>query len=138
MPDKGKFMTQTYYERYNNLISLYQEALLRKEMNTTEAVTALRMIGYSTAIAATRVNEWEAKTDTLETETASAKKLRQKKQVSLEKYIIKIILGKKNYIRLRFEKNELTKEETIKELIKSGYKDEIAEEIVSDWAKQNL
>ena len=97
MPDKGKVMSQTYYERQGKLLKLYQESFSRKEISVNEAVTALRMIGFSESVAARRVNEWAAKSKINEPETNKTRNHRLKQQASLEKYILRMRLGKKYY-----------------------------------------
>jgi Holliday junction resolvasome RuvABC DNA-binding subunit len=81
MPDKGRAMTQTYYEKQSKLLKLYQESFARKEMNVKETVTALRMIGFSEEIAANRVNEWAAQTNIVVLDTERAKKARLKQRI---------------------------------------------------------
>ena len=138
MPDKGKIMSQTYYERQGKLLRLYEESFARKEMNVTEAVAALRMIGFSETIAPMRVKEWAEKNITLKPETERAKKLRPKERASLEKYVLQMLLGKKYYLRLKYKRKELTKAETVAKLIKSGYSRELSEATVNEWEAQNL
>ena len=133
MPDKGKTMSQAYYEKQSKLINLYQELVTRKEMNTKEAVTALRMIGFSETMAAKRVSKWSTQFNNPVPETDKEKKRRLQEKASLEKYILRMKLGKKFYLRLKFKQKELSKDETVKKLIQSGYNVEIAKSIVDDW-----
>lgn len=138
MPDKGKVMSQTYYERQSKLLKLYQESFARKERSVKETVTALRILGFSESIAATRVSEWAVKIDSNEPETSKAKKLRLKQQASLEKYILRMRLGKKyldEYMRLRskYKNKELSREETVTKLIQSGYSRKFSKCITDKW-----
>ena len=136
MPDKGKIMSQTLYERQSRLINLYKELFIRKEINANEAIMALRMIGFSKTIAAIRVREWADGITTIEPLTEKEKKQNQKERASLEKYVLQMLLGKKYYLRLRFKRKELTKDETVIKLVKSGCKEEIARELVNEWESQ--
>ena len=97
MPDKGKVMSQTYYEKQSKLFKLYQESFDRNELDVKEAITTLKMIGFSESIAATRVAEWKGQHNTREQETDREKKQRLKEQASLEKYILRMRLGKDKY-----------------------------------------
>jgi hypothetical protein len=133
MSDKGKIMSQTYYERQSRLFNLYQESFTRKEMNANAAVIALRMIGFSTTIAANRVRDWEEHIDTVLPETDKARKQRLKLQASLEKYVLQMRLGRKYYLRRKYKLNEISKEETVKKLIQKGYKEETAKVLVAEW-----
>jgi hypothetical protein len=133
MADKGKIMSQTFYERQSKLLVLYQEAVARKEMNENEAKIALRMIGFSETIAANRAREWAKLSDIFEPETERVKKRRLLQMASLERYTLQMRLGKKYYLRLKFKRNETSKDETVKKLIKKGYTEEIARGIVRDW-----
>jgi len=136
MPDKGKIMSQAYYEKQSKLLNLYKESFVRKELNNNETVIALKMIGFSETIAAARVREWAALITAIEPETDRARKHRLKQQASLEKYVLQMLLGKKYYLRLKFLRKELTKDETVKKLIKSGCKEEAAREMVNEWEVQ--
>ena len=125
MPDKGKIMSQTYYERQTKLLKLYQASIARKEMNVNEAVTALRMIGFSKTIAAIRVSEWAAQFNSNEPETNKAIKHRLLQQASLEKYFLRMRLGKKHYseymqLRAKYKNKELSRDEAVTELMQSG------------------
>ncbi|MDR0456226.1 MAG: hypothetical protein LBH20_06045 [Treponema sp.] len=133
MADKGKIMSQTYYERQSRLLNLYQESFTRKEMNANEAVIALRMIGFSGTIAANRVRDWEEHINTVLPETDKARKQRLKQQASLEKYVLQVRLGKKYYLRRKYKQNEISKEETVKKLVQKGYKQETAKALVAEW-----
>ena len=108
MPDRGKVMSQTYYERQSRLFKLYQESFDRKEINVIEAVRALRIIGFGKAMAASRVNEWTANTGSIVPETEKVKKKRQRQQASLEKYILRIRLGKKYYDKYKSPSRQTT------------------------------
>jgi hypothetical protein len=101
MLDKGKIMSQTYYEKQSKLLALFKESFIRKEMDAIEAVKALRTIGFGETIAANRVNEWAALNSTVSPETNRAKNQRLKQQASLEKYVLRMRLGKKYYLRLK-------------------------------------
>ena len=133
MPDKGKIMSQVFYERQNKLLGYYQVSFTKGEMSVNEAVFALRMIGFSETIAPTRVREWAALFTTNEPETDRTKKQRIKQMASLEKYILQMKLGKKYYLRLKFNRKELTRDETIKKLIQGGQTEETAKEMVRFW-----
>jgi len=95
MPDKGKIMSQTYYERQSKLLNLYQELYHRKEMNDSESIKGLRLIGFSETIAVNRVREWAALSTTIEPYTDRVRKQKLKERTSLEKYVLKVQLGKK-------------------------------------------
>ena len=133
MPDKGNAMSQTYYEKQGKIIKLYQESFGRKEMTVKEAVTALKMIGFSETMAARQVSEWTIQFIAQAPETEKDKKRRLREQTSLEKYMLRMKLGKKYYLRLKYRQGELSKEEAVKKLILSGYKEDIAKSIVDDW-----
>jgi hypothetical protein len=133
MPDKGKIMSQTYYERQGKLLNLYKELFARNEMSDNETVIALRMIGFSESIATNRVREWAVLINTIEPETERAKKQRAKQRASLESYVLQMMLGKKYYLRLKFMRKEFSREETVKKLIKSGCKIEVATGLVNEW-----
>jgi len=133
MPDKGNAMSQTYYEKQGKIIKLYQEAFGRNEMTAKEAVVALRMIGFSETMAARHVNEWAAQFGEQVPETEKEKKRRLKEKASLEKYLLRMKLGNKYYLRLKYRQNELSKEETVKKLIRSGCKEDVAKSLVDDW-----
>ncbi|MCL2791897.1 MAG: hypothetical protein FWD87_02290 [Spirochaetaceae bacterium] len=136
MPDKGKIMSQIYYERQSKLLNLYQELYVRKEMDDSETVVALRMIGFSETIAANRVKEWAALITTIAPYTDKVKKQKLKERASLEKYVLQMQLGKKYYLRLKYKRKELSKDDTVKKLVKSGCKEEIAKELVKEWEAQ--
>jgi len=97
MPDKGRIMSQTYYERQSKLIELYKKCIIKKEMKANEAVMALRLIGFSESMASSRVCEWAAQSNTNITETSKTANQRLKQRVSLEKYMLRMGLGKKYY-----------------------------------------
>jgi len=133
MSDKGKIISQNYYEKESLLLKLYQEAFIRKEMNVNEAINALRMIGYSEIIAANKLKEWEEYNKNVIQETGKNKKQRQKIQASLEKYVLQTRLGKKYYIRFIFKRNELSKDDTFKKLVKLGFSEESTWNMVNEW-----
>jgi len=144
MPDKGKIMSQTFYERQSKLLNLYKELFVRKEMNDAEVVTALKMIGFSEKIAANRARDWTALNITVEPETERIKNRRIKERSSLEKYVQKMLLGRKYYLRLQFIQGELSKDEIVKKLMKliklnelerkeNISKEKIAREMVNEW-----
>ena len=136
MPDKGKIMSQTYCERQSKLLNLYQELYHRKEMNDSETIAALRMIGFSETIAANRVREWAENFLDIKLDTERAKKLRLKERASLERYVLQMQLGKKYFLRLKFKRRELTKNETVEKLKKVGCEDGVAIELVNEWETQ--
>ena len=96
MPDKGRIMSQTFYERQTKLFNLYKESYIRNEKNVQEAVSALRTLGFSGSIAAIRVNEWKEQSCDKAPETDRQKKRRQKEQASIEKYFDRMSSGKRN------------------------------------------
>jgi hypothetical protein len=143
MPDKGKAMTQTYYEKQSKLLKLYQESLARKEINIKETVTALRMIGFGEEIAANRVYEWATKIGIVVSETGKAKILRQKQRISLENYVLRMRLGKKHYdtymkLLSKYKNKELSKEDILLELIQTGYSQKFSECIVDKWGAEKV
>ena len=95
MPDKGKIMSQAYYEKQSKLFQLYKESFSREEMNSVEAASALRVIGFSNTIATRRVKEWAEKGNNYEPETGKAKNRRLKQQASLERYVLFMRYGRK-------------------------------------------
>jgi len=146
MPDKGRIMSQTYYERQSKLIELYKEAFRRKETCENDTVMALRTIGFSELMAANRVREWAVLSDTYEQETDKAKKRRHRQQASLEKYVFTIMLDKKYFneenkkymnehklLKAKYKKKELLKDDCVRQLIQSGYSKEFAGYIVDKW-----
>ena len=133
MANKGEIMSQAYHERQSKLLGLYKVSLIQGEMSANEAVIALKMIGFSETIAQTRVREWAALSADSGIETDKERKQRLKQIASLEKYVLQSRLGKKYYLRLKFMRNEIAKEEAVKKLIKMGYKEEIAVELINDW-----
>ena len=146
MPDKGRIMSQTYYERQSKLIELYKEAFLRKETSENDTVMALRTIGFSALMAANRVREWAASSDTYEPDTDKAKKHRHRQKASLEKYVFTMMLDKKYFneenkkymnehklLKANYKKKELLKDDCVKQLIQSGYNKEFAEYIADKW-----
>jgi hypothetical protein len=101
MPDKGKIMSQTYYEKQSKLLKLYQEAIVRKEINIEEGVAALKTMGYSNTIAPMRIRDWLSQPVNIEQETGKTKKHRGSQIASLEKYMLRMRLGKKKYDEFR-------------------------------------
>ena len=97
MPDKGKIMSQTYYEKQDRLIKLYHEAFSEKEMDDKETVTALRKFGFSETMAVRLVSKWTIQIDDQLPKTNREKKRRIKERASLEKYTLRMNLGKKRY-----------------------------------------
>ena len=92
MPDKGKIMSQTFFDKQSELLQLYQEALAKKEMTVNEAVIALRMLGFSESIATYRANEWGIQICPDESKSMVR---RNKRQASLENFMHRMRLGKK-------------------------------------------
>ena len=135
MPDKGRIMSQTFYERQSKLMGLFKEAFVRNEMNVNEAVKALRTLGFGKIMAANRVREWAALPDTNEAETERAVKLRHKQQASLEMYMLRM-----EYMRLRKKnkKDYMSKSDILNELFQSGYRQEYVKCVVSGWDKEKL
>ena len=93
MPDKGKIMSQNYYDKQSKLIMLLQESLAIKEMDTNEAIKTLRILGFSEIIAAERVREWAAQVNTAP-ETEKTKKTRLRQLASLENYMRRMRFGR--------------------------------------------
>ena len=138
MPDKGKAMSQVYYERQSKLIKLYQDFFDRKEMKVKEAVTALRMIGFSETMAARRVGEWSAQFSNPAPETERDKKRRIKEQASLEKYLLRMKLGKKKYeeyikLRSKYKQGELSRGKAEFALMQFGYSQKFSECTADKW-----
>jgi len=132
MPDKGKIMPQTYYERQSKLIELYKECIIKKEMKANEAVMALRLIGFSESMASNRVCEWASQSNTNITETSKTATQRLKQLVSLEKYMLRMGLGKKYYdkyvnLQKKYKNNDLSENEYKNELMQSGYSKKFVE-----------
>jgi len=146
MPDKGRIMSQTYYERQSKLIELYKEAFIRKETNENDTVISLRTIGFSELMAANRVREWAVLSNTYEPETDKSNKRRRKLQDSLEKYVFSTMLDKKYFneenkkyinehklLKAKYRKKEFLKDDCVKQLMQSGYSERFAEYIVGKW-----
>jgi len=132
MPDKGRIMSQTYYERQSKLIELYKECIIKKEMKASEAVMALRLIGFSESMASSRVREWTARGNTDEIETSKTSNQRLKQIISLEKYMLRMGLGKKyydKYVKLleKYKNKEISENEFRNELMQFGYSKIFAE-----------
>ena len=92
MVDKGRIMSQAFYEKQARLYKLIQEAFQRKESNDAEAYTALRKLGFGEKVAVNRVNEWKVKAGSLQHETEIEKKRRKKERVLLERYFHRLVL----------------------------------------------
>jgi len=138
MPDKGKIMSQAYYERQSKLIELYKECIIKKEMNVNEAIISLRLIGFSKAMAASRVHEWAAQSNTDNTETSKTAKQKLKQRAALEKYMLRMSLGKKYYdeyvkLQKKYRDKKLSRNDCMTELIQLGYSGKFAEYTVSKW-----
>ena len=138
MPDRGNVMSQAYYEKQTKLYQLYHESFGRKEINTMEAIAALRVLGFSDSIAIRRVNEWEGQSISYASETGKAKNRRLKQQASLERYVLYMRLGKKYYIHLKSEYRDkkLSKEKIVSILMQSKHSRELSESIVEKWDKE--
>ncbi|MCL2273270.1 MAG: hypothetical protein FWC19_10760 [Treponema sp.] len=135
MPDKGRIMSQTYYERQSKLIELYKECIIKKEMKASEAVMALKLIGFSESMALSRVRDWASQSNTNITETSNITNQRLKKKISLEKYMLRMELGKKyydEYMKLleKYKNKEISKNEYRNELMQFGYSKKFAEYII--------
>lgn len=153
MPDKGKAMSQIFFERQSKLIMLYQESYNRKEMTVKETVTALRMIGFGKTMATRRVSEWSAQISNPVPETESDKKRRAKERASLEKNMLRMRLGKKKYeehllceklgekkyeeyteLRSKYKRKLLTRDKTVNALIKQfEYDRKSSDGIIDKW-----
>ena len=101
---------------------------------------ALRMIGFSESMALSRVHEWAAQGSTNETETSKSKNQRLKQRVSLEKYLLRMSLGKKNYdeyvkLQTKYKNKILSNNEIITELMQLGYSRNFAEYTFGKWEK---
>jgi len=132
MPDKGRIMSQTYYEKQSKLIKLYKECIIRKEMTVNEAVISLRLIGFSELMASSRVCEWAALSNTDGIETSNTLNQRLKQRVLLEKYMLRMRLGKKYYdkyakLQEKHKNKELSENEYMTELMQFGYSRKFAE-----------
>ena len=138
MPVKGKIMSQAFYEKQSKLLKLNQESFKRNEINYKEAVTALKLHGFSDTVAAIRVNEWKAQLGDSITETEKEKKRRLKEQASLEMYLLRIRIGNKKYMELRskYKNKELSRENTVFELIHFGYSRKYSECTIDKWEKE--
>jgi len=128
-------MSQTYYERQSKLMELYKECIIKNEMKTNEAVIALRLIGFSESMASSRMHEWASQSNTNITETSNTKNQRLKKKISLEKYILRMELGKKyydKYVKLleKYKNKEISENEYRNELMQFGYSKKFAEYII--------
>jgi len=126
MPDKGRIMSQTYYERQSKLIELYKECIIKKEMKASEVVMALRLIGFSESMASSQVREWAARSNTDEIETSRTSNKRLKQIISLEKYMLRMGFGKKyydKYVKLleKYKNKEISESEFRNELMQFGY-----------------
>jgi len=146
MPDKGRIMSQTYYERQSKLIELYKESFYRNDMSANDTVMAMRTIGFSETMAVNRVREWAALSVTYEPETDKVKKHRRRLQASLEKYVFNMMLDKKYFneenkkylnehklLKTKYKKKELLKDDCMKQLMQSGYSREFAQYIIDKW-----
>jgi len=138
MADKGKIISQTYYEKQSQLIKLYKESFLRKEMDVNEAITSLRVIGFSEKMSANKVREWAILPDDKSPETERVKRQKLKQQVSLEKYMSRMRLDKKFYkeymeLRKRYKDKKMSKDETVSLLVHSGYGQKFADCTVNKW-----
>jgi len=149
MPDKGRIISQTFYEKQSKLIKLYKESFLRKEMDVNEAITSLRVIGFSEKMADNKVREWVVLPNENKFETERAVKQRFKQQDSLEKYVFNIIFDKKCFnendkkyfnehklLKSKYLKNELSKDDCANQLMHSGYRQEYVKCIISRWDKE--
>jgi len=137
MPDKGKIMSQVHYEKQSRLFNLYRESFERAEMDIKETISALKILGFSETVASIRVNEWKAQHGSREVETEKTKKRRLKEQASLEKYILRNRLGKKYMeFRSKYYKDELSKNETVEELMKFGFDRKYCECTVDKWKRK--
>ena len=101
---------------------------------------ALRMIGFSESMALSRVCEWAAQGSTNETETSKSKNQRLKRRASLEKYLLRMSLGKKNYdeyvkLQVKYKNKILSNNEIITELMQLGYSRKFAEFTLGKWEK---
>jgi len=136
MPDKGKIMSQAFYEKQRRLLDIYQDLFITKEMDEKDTAKSLKMIGFSETIAVNKIQKWAATNNDVVTVNDKERKQMLKERSSLEKYVLQMSLGKKNYIRLMFKENKLTRAETIKKLIKPGCNEEAVRNMVSEWEEQ--
>ena len=79
------------------------------------------------------MREWAENISNIETLSEKVKKQKHKERASLEKYVLQMLLGKKYYLRLKYKRKELTKDEAVKKLIKAGCSEEITIETVKLW-----
>jgi len=134
MPDKGKIMSQAFYEKQSKLLKLFRESFEREEMNADETISALKTLGFSKTVAAIRVNEWKTQLGSKLLEAEKDRKRRLKDQASLEKYLLRNRLGKKyKELHSKYSQEELSKKETVKEFIQYGYSRKFSECLVDKW-----
>ena len=98
MRNKGDIKTQRQYENELELRKLYKEAYLRAEMTQQEIFSSLvKVLGFGKTIAERLINEWrqESSLNEVYDETLGAKNKRLKRQISLEKYCMRIKYEKK-------------------------------------------
>ena len=138
MPDKGNVMSQAYYEKQFKLYGLYHESFCRKELDAIDAISALRIIGFSDSVAVQRVNEWAAQSITFTCETDKERNRRLKQLASLEKYVLYMRLGKKYYTQLKskYKTKELSRSEIMSLLIQTRHSQKLAECIMEKWEKE--
>ena len=136
MPEKGKIMSQAFYEKQSRLLDIYQDLFITKEMNEKDTVKSLKMLGFSETIAVNKIQKWAALNNAVVPVIDREKKQMLKEKASLEKYVFQMSLGKKYYIRLMFKEKKLTRAEAIKKLIKPGCNEETVRNMVSEWEEQ--
>jgi len=136
MPEKGKIMSQAFYEKQSRLLNIYQDLFVTKEMDEKDTAKCLKMLGFSDSIIVNKIQKWAILNNKAAPVTDREKKQMLKERVSLEMYVLQMSLGKKNYIRLMFKENKLTRAEAIKKLIKPGCNEETVRNMVSEWEEQ--
>ena len=135
MPEKGKTMSQTFYDKQNRLLVIYQKLFTGKEMDEKDTVKSLKMIGFSEIIAVNKIRNW-AEDENVSVLTGKEINKMLKERTSLEKYVLQMSLGRKNYIRFMFRENKLTRDEALKMLISTGCKEEAARDMISEWEER--
>ena len=96
MPEKGKIMSQAFYEKQRRLFDIYQDLFVTKEMDEKNTVKSLKMIGFSETVAVNKIQKWMALNNAVVPVADREKKQILKEKVSLEKYVLQMSLGKKN------------------------------------------
>ena len=138
MPDKGKVMSQAFYEKQSKLYELIRESFGRKETDVAETITVLKVLGFGNSMAGRRVNEWAMQHINYASETAAAKNRRLKQRDSLEKYVLCMRLGRKYYMHLKskFKDKELSRDEVMSKLMQAKHSKKLSESIMEKWKNE--